>query len=222
MSTYHQPISKSISLNLRSINLLVPTIFILAYSVKPNMKHETSVHLSIIFRKVFETSVLPQVWKDAHITPLFKKGDRNKANNYRPISLTCITVKVFEKIIKDHVLSHLLSNNLLSPYQHGFRPGHSCVTNLFTVLDTWTQALDDGIAVDNIYLDFAKAFDKVPHKRLLVKLAAYGINGKVLSWLETSSQIEDNAWLLMEYTLTAGYPSKVEYLRVRCLPLFCL
>ena len=127
---------------------------------------------------------LPQTWKDANITPLFKKGDKTQASNYRPISLTCITVKIFEKIVKDHVLSHFLNNNLLSPYQHGFRPGHSCVTNLLTVIDSWTQALDNGIAVDNIYLDFAKAFDKVPHKRLLVKLAAYGINGEILSWLE--------------------------------------
>ena len=91
---------------------------------------------------------------------------------------------MFEKTVKDHVLSHLLNNNLLSPYQHGFRPGHSCVTNLLTVIDSWTQALDEGIAVDNIYLDFTKAFDKVPHKRLLVKLAAYGINGEILWWLE--------------------------------------
>ena len=146
--------------------------------------HEISSSLSIIFHKILLNSTLPQIWKDAIVTPLFKKGDRTQASNYRPISLTCITVKIFEKIIKDHILSHLLKNNLLSPYQHGFRPGHSCVTNLITVIDSWTKALDEGIPVDNVYLDFTKAFDKVPHKRLLTKLAAYGINGKILSWIE--------------------------------------
>jgi hypothetical protein len=77
-----------------------------------------------------------------------------------------------------------LTNNLINPHQHGFRPGHSCATNLTNTLELWTKALDDGIAIDNIYLDFAKAFDKFPHNLLLIKLEAYGISGRILNWIK--------------------------------------
>ena len=140
--------------------------------------------LSFIFKKVFEEGVLPQTWKDALITPLFKKGSKACVGNYRPISLTCIVVKVYENIMRDHILSHFVKNHLFSSCQHGFLPGRSCVTNLLAVLNVWTDALDKGINVDNIYLDFSKAFDTVPHTRLLEKLKGYGITGKILSWIE--------------------------------------
>jgi hypothetical protein len=145
--------------------------------------HQISKHLSTIYSKVFQTSILPQIWKDANIIPIFKKGDKKLVTNYRPISLTCTIVKVFEKIIQKHIFTHLLKNNLLSPSQHGFHPGRSCETNLLTVINAWTLTVDKGIPIDNIYLDFEKAFDKVPHQHLLVKLRAYGINGRVLDWI---------------------------------------
>ena len=155
--------------------------------VHPRVLNELADHIaepiSLIFKKVFDTSTLPQSWKDALITPLFKKGSRSSPGNYRPISLTCIIVKIFESILREHMLSHFIENNLLNNCQHGFLPGRSCVTNLLSVLEVWTDALDKGYNIDNIYLDFAKAFDTVPHARLLTKLKAYGIDGKFLSWI---------------------------------------
>ncbi|XP_065664351.1 uncharacterized protein LOC136086037 [Hydra vulgaris] len=130
-----------------------------------------------------KTSTLPQIWKDADIIPISKKGDKKLVTNYRPISLTCTIVKIFEKIIQKHIFIHLLKNNLLTPSQHGFYPGRSCETNLLTVINTSTLNLDKGLPVDNIYLDFEKAFDKVPPDYLLLKLKAYGINGSILSWI---------------------------------------
>ena len=96
------------------------------------------------------------------VTPIHKKGARNQVCNYRPISLTSIFSKFMESIIKDHLMSHLLTNNLLSAYQFGFIPGRSCTTQLLHVLDYFTQHLDNGNPVDVIYLDFQKAFDSVP------------------------------------------------------------
>ena len=89
-----------------------------------------------------------------------------------------------ESLIRDHVVTHLDSSQLLSVQQHGFRTGHSCTTNLLAALDRWTEALDKGNNVDAVYLDFAKAFDSVPHKRLLLKLKGYGIDKNTLHWIE--------------------------------------
>ena len=156
-------------------------------NIHPRILHELSDYIaepiSKLFLKVFKEGTLPQTWKDAIITPLFKKGNRNSPTNYRPISLTCIIVKMFESILREHLLDHLIRNNLLSNSQHGFLPGRSCTTNLLTVLEEWTEAVDKGIAIDNVYLDFAKAFDTVPHARLLTKLKAYGIDGNCLKWI---------------------------------------
>ena len=81
-------------------------------------------------------------------------------------------------------MTHMTENDLLSPKQHGFIQGRSCVTQLLAVLDSWTLALDEGGNIDTIYLDFAKAFDTVPHQRLLTKLRGYGIEGRILTWIE--------------------------------------
>ena len=86
---------------------------------------------------------------------------------YRPVSLTSIVCKILESIIKDSIVVHLNTFNLINTTQHGFRKGRSCLTNLLEYLETVTKFLDDGCPVDVIYLDFAKAFDKVPHARLL-------------------------------------------------------
>ena len=81
-------------------------------------------------------------------------------------------------------ITHMTDNDLLSPEQHGFIQGRSCVTQLLAVLDSWTLALDEGGNIDTIYLDFAKAFNTVPHQRLLMKLRGYGIEGRILTWIE--------------------------------------
>ena len=91
----------------------------------------------------------------------------NNVSNYRPVSFTSIFGKLVETIVKDNSISHLISNNLLSAYQFGFVPGRSCTTQLLHVLDYFTKHLDEGYSVDVIYLDFQKAFDTVPHQRLI-------------------------------------------------------
>ncbi len=116
----------------------------------------------------------------ANVSPIFKKGSRFSAANYRPVSLTSVLCKVMEKFVKRAITQHLLKNGLLSPAQHGFVKQRGCVTNLIESLDNITQ----GNNVLIILLDFAKAFDKVSHRRLIHKLRAYGISGKLLKWIE--------------------------------------
>ena len=141
-----------------------------------------SVPLSILFNKSLNSSTLPPDWKCANVTPIHKKDAQNLACNYRPVSLTSIFSKLLESIIKDYVLNHLSTNNLLSPHQFGFIPGRSCSTQLLMLLDYLTSHLDNGYSIDIIYLDFQKSFDIVPHRRLLQK---FGIHGNVLKWIES-------------------------------------
>jgi len=144
---------------------------------------EISFPLYLLFKKSLNDTVIPNDWKQATVTPIFKKGSRNKAENYRPVSLTSIVCKLFETIIRDKLVSYLESNVLINNSQHGFRKGRSCFTNLLEFLDKITGCVDSGENVDVIFLDFAKAFDKVPHKRLILKLRAHGIIGKVALWI---------------------------------------
>ena len=106
-----------------------------------------------------------------------KMGTTNP-DNYRPISLTSVACKLMERLIRDIIVDHMTQNDLFSPYQHGF------ITQLLEILDEITDALDQGFDIDIIYLDYTKAFDKIPHKRLLKKLWGYGIRGEIYSWIE--------------------------------------
>jgi hypothetical protein len=115
--------------------------------------------LADVFRKSLKEGTLPHQWKVANVTPLFKKGDKSKAGNYRPVSLKSIPCKIMERVIRDAVFEHSNQNNLLSDCQHGFVEGRSCATNLLGVMDDWTKLLDEGKPVDAMYLDFSKAFD---------------------------------------------------------------
>nr|VZI22024.1 unnamed protein product [Spirometra erinaceieuropaei] len=146
---------------------------------------ELSKPLSMLFHTSFETGYLPPDWKSAWITPLHKGGSRVSANNYRPVSLTSICCKIMEKIIKQQLMQFLEQNHLLSDSQHGFRKGRSCVTNLLYCLEHWTRAVDRGDMVHATYIDFKKAFDSVPHHRLLYKLSRAGVRGKLLKWIRS-------------------------------------
>jgi Reverse transcriptase (RNA-dependent DNA polymerase) len=119
-----------------------------------------------------EEKRVPSDWKKAIVTPIFKKGKRTEPGNYRPVSLTSVPCKVLEAIIKDNVMSHLLANSLLKDSQHGFMPNRSCSTNLIEFMDKVTSNIDKERPVDIFYLDFSKAFDSVPHERLMIKLEA--------------------------------------------------
>ena len=142
-----------------------------------------SLPLFLIFTKSLEHGVVPSSWKRGYVTPIFKKGARNLPQNYRPITLTSTVGKILESLVRDALLDHFDRNSLLSDTQHGFIPGRSCVSQLLTVMEDWTSAIQHGSHSDVIYLDFSKAFDTVPHKRLIIKLQAYGVQGRLLSWL---------------------------------------
>ena len=129
------------------------------------------------------TGQVPSDWKLANVTPIFKKGSKSNPENYRPVSLTSVPCKLMESIIRDNVVDHLLLNQLIKSSQHGFMKHKSCTTNLLEFLENVTKMVDNGDPVDIIYLDFSKAFDKVPKLRLIAKMKAHGIRGDVLRWI---------------------------------------
>ena len=139
--------------------------------------------LSIIFNKSMEEGLVPVDWRTANVTPIHKKGSRANPENYRPVSLTSICCKIMESCIRDAIVSHLEVNGLIHKSQHGFMRNKSCTTNLLEFLEFLTSSIDAGQPVDVVYLDFAKAFDKVPHSRLLQKFRAHGVDGNILSWI---------------------------------------
>ena len=146
--------------------------------------HRTlSVPLAYLYRRSLDTGCIPRDWALARVVPIHKKGDRQNPTNYRPVSLTAVPCKILESLIRDELLSHLADQDLLSSHQHGFRPRRSCSSQLLEVIDSWTRELEDANPVDVIYLDFQKAFDSVPHLRLLNKLQSYGVSGKLLAWI---------------------------------------
>jgi len=140
--------------------------------------------LALMFNKSLNTGEIPEDWKKANITPILKKGNKNSVENYRPVSLTSIIGKILEKLIKAHVESHLLSKNIIKISQHGFMKSRSCLTNLLICQNAIVQKIDEGSSVDVIYLDLQKAFDKVPHGKLISKMKSMGIVGKVAVWIE--------------------------------------
>jgi hypothetical protein len=153
--------------------------------VLKEVSEELSVPLCLLFNKSLETGILPEDWKTAEVTAIFKKGSKSDPGNYRPVSLTCVTCKVLESLIRDSIVSYFTENNLYAECQHGFRKKRSCVTQLIEVMEDLTKLVDDGQPIDIIYCDFRKAFDAVPHERLLLKLASYGICSSVLSWIRS-------------------------------------
>ena len=140
--------------------------------------------LTRIFQQSLETGKIPKQWKEANIIPIFKKGDKTMASNYRPVSLTCVASKLLEHIIVSAMLDHADRHNILSEYQHGFRKGRSCETQLLLTAQDLASAYNRKKQIDMIVLDFSKAFDKVPHRRLVTKLDHYGIRGSTLQWIQ--------------------------------------
>ena len=150
-----------------------------------NLKDYLAVPLTIIFNKSLKEGVVPEDWRLANVTPIFKKGSKADAANYRPVSLTSVICRVLESLIRDVIVDHLVRHKLLYNTQHGFVPRRSCLTNLLEYLEEMTRLVDEGHNVDVIYLDFAKAFDKVAHARLMAKCRALGIVGDIANWIET-------------------------------------
>ena len=137
----------------------------------------------IIFCKSIREGVLPGQWKEANVRALYKKGKKTVCSNYRPVSLTSIVCKLLESLIRDVLLEFLETNNKISVHQYGFRPGFSCSTQLLEVIEDFTSFTDIALDFDCIYLDFAKAFDRVSHRKLIRKLFNIGIKGNILDWI---------------------------------------
>ena len=157
--------------------------------LNPRFLKEISKELSplytALFQKSIDTGEVPSQWKTADITPIFKKGEKHQAANYRPVSLTAITSKLLEHIVAKTIMSHLETNRILTDSQHGFRSKRSCETQLLNFTQELTKGIAEGHQYDVNVMDFSKAFDKVPHQRLLRKASHLGVTGNLLKWLDS-------------------------------------
>ena len=131
----------------------------LAFDLAPILTH--------IYQQSLNTGALPEEWKSAFIIPVFKKDKRSDPLNYHPISIVC---KIFEHIVASQITNHSETNNILCSNQFGFRTGHSCESQLLLTIDDFTCALNNKRLVDIGILDLSKAFDKVPHIKLLKEI----------------------------------------------------
>ena len=177
--------------------------------------------LHLIFSKSLGEGALPTEWKKATVTAIHKKGDRNLCNNCQPVSLTSVICKMLETIIKDKLVQYFKCNNLLSSCQHGFCSSYSCVTQLLQVVNDWSLALESGNSVDVVYLDLHKAFNCVPHRRLLSKLRSYGVARKLFDWIENFLSNRKQRVCIRESFLS-GSILPVVFLRVVLLVLLYL
>ena len=130
---------------------------------------ETAKPLLAIYQRSWLTGEVPEDWRLADVTPIFKKGHKEDPGNYRPVSLNSVLGKVMEQIILGEITQHVSGVQGIRPSQHGFMKGRSCLTNLISLYEWVARLVDEGKAVDVVYLDFSKAFDKVSHSILLGK-----------------------------------------------------
>ena len=155
-------------------------------SLSNRILRELTVQLSSPLCDLFNFSLgcgkVPNQWKIANVCAIFKKGDSSAPSNYRPISLLNSLEKVFERVIFKHVFNFLHDNNFFTKSQSGFMPGDSTVNQLCYLYNSFCKALDDGLEVRVVFFDISKAFDRVWHQGLLLKLNAAGIRGNLLVW----------------------------------------
>ena len=155
-------------------------------AISPRILRECPAELAPSITQLFNFSLdhgkLLSVWKSANVVPIHKSGERTLAENYRPVSLESILVKSLERIIHKHIMKFLTHHSLPSESQHGFKEARSRVTQLLQLLHSWFSSLEKGNSVNVIFLDFAKAFDRVSHYHLFYKLQCDGNRGRLLSW----------------------------------------
>ena len=149
-----------------------------------NCARSLAYPLTILFNLSFLTGLIPPDWKLASVVPVFKMGDKNSVENYRPISFTSLVMKVFERCIKTSLLS--VCEEYLGPRQHGFLNNKSCVTQMIPFANDLALTVDTRSRTDVIYFDFAKAFDSVSHDLILSKLKTnYKVDGLMLNFVKS-------------------------------------
>ena len=157
-------------------------------SINSTLLIECKTGVTSPLEQLFSASInlekIPDEWRLANVTPIFKKGSKKEPGNYRPVSLTSHVCKVLEKIIKEDIVNFLEQNNRILESQHGFRNKRSCLTNLLEFTENLLESVDEKDPVDVFFLDLQKAFDKVPHNKLIYKVHKIGIRGKVLNWIQ--------------------------------------
>ena len=163
---------------------------------------EISPMLALIYNESLAQGTVPDDWRQANVAPVFKKGEKYNAANYRPVSLTCICCKTLEHIIVSNINKHLAFESILADCQHGFQSQRSCETQLVQFYHDMVSNLDGARdrgqkQTDVIIMDFAKAFDKVPHRRLLYKLGYYGIRGSTHKWISSWLSERSKKWCWM-------------------------
>nr|CAD2176268.1 unnamed protein product [Meloidogyne enterolobii]CAD2202716.1 unnamed protein product [Meloidogyne enterolobii] len=183
----------------------IPNIFL------KNTATSLTIPLTIIFNMSIMTSKIPTIWKKSIIRPIPKNNNPNEPKDFRPISLLCSASKILERIISNKLTSFLETNNYLPTCQHGFRKNHSVITQLLETYNDYTLAIENKKCVDVIFFDLAKAFDTVPHDRLLKKLHHLGVTSDLLNWIEDyllnrtfTVLVESNN--SNEYPITSGVP----------------
>jgi Reverse transcriptase (RNA-dependent DNA polymerase) len=183
--------------------------------ISPRVLKETCIEsadvLTYIFNQSLTSGIASADWPVANIFDLHRKGAKELPENYRPISLTSICSKILEHIVDSSISQFLSDNRIISPRQHGFRPGHSCETQLILSIDDWSKALDSDIRTDMAIFDFTKAFESVPHQRLIVKLQSYGIRDNTLAWISSflmnhEQRVTINGSKSSWLPVTSGFP----------------
>ena len=152
-------------------------------AISAHLLHQLSADvapaLTFVLQMSFDTGQIPDYWCMAYIVSVYKRVDKCSAEKYRPVSITPICSKV-----KEHIsFSNIKTKTILIDFQHGFHKKHSCKTQLITTIEDMTCNLSNGTQIDAVFLDFAKAFDKMSHQRLLLKLEYYGIRSNTLQWM---------------------------------------
>ena len=156
----------------------IPAIFLI------KTKEVIAAPLTLMLRKSLDEGKIPDIFKMAYISPIHKGGSKQKPEQYRPVSLTSHIAKVFERVIKKKIVEHLVKMQRLNEGQHGFVPGRSTQSELLAHFNDIFEAIMEEKRIDTVFLDFAKAFDKVDHKILLEKVKKHGIGGKIGRWIE--------------------------------------
>ena len=183
----------------------IPAIFL------KKTKKAISKPLALLLRKSIDEGAIYELFKMAYVTPIHKGGSRQKPEQYRPVSLTSHIMKIFERVIKKEIMKHLTENEMFNKGQHGFVPGRSTQTQLLSHFNDIFDTLAEGKRLDTVYLDFAKAFDKVDHEILLEKVKKHKISGKLGKWISEflanrKFKVVVNGCMSDEGEVTSGVP----------------